>query len=286
MFKKENYLTKEQQLKNNFKKGLAIGLGCVCLTVGAYQFIVIPGVVKAEQARITTKKIDKKNEVQIWTLTKDIKQGENITNDILKTTILDKNKVPEDAIRTSEEIKDKVSKMDLKENTFLTGSMLLLNEDKLTTDLRKQDYEHIKLNVNLEKDMFIDIRFRKNDGTDFIVASKKRVLDRQDDVLITSITEKERQYINNATVLASLTEADMYTTIYVDAENQPPAKVTYEINDDVANMIKKDPNVVKAAEIEIKNRNSKSEENKEETTDNKKSDKEETTDNKKPVFVE
>lgn len=291
MFKnKEEYLTKQQQMKRSFLKGIAIGTIAVICVAGTYQFVVIPKAVSSKTQIATTAK--KENQVQVWALSKDVKQGDGITKDMLKKVTVDKTISPSDAI-LDDKIENKVFKMNLKSNSILTDSMLLLSEDKLTTDLRKQDYSHITLNVNLEPNMYVDIRFKKKDGTDFIVASKKKVIDRRDDILIINITEKERQYINNATVLAALTEATMYTTIYVDGENQPAAKVTYEINEEVKSMIDNDPNIVKASEIQIKDRNeslkanSDSEENKDKKVEEKKDDsKKEKDGDKKPVFVE
>lgn len=283
MFKKDEYLTKEQQIKKSFKKGIAIGTIAVACVAGAYQFIVIPNIIE-DQKTTTITQIDRKNQIDVLVLDKDLSQGDIISDDVIKTITFDKNKIPEDILKGREDLKDKVARMNLKANTIITNSMLLKSEDILTTDLRKQDYDHILLNVNLEPGMFIDVRYKKKDGTDFIVAAKKKVIDRQDGTMIINITEKERQYINNATVSAALTEATMYTTIYVDAENQPAAKITYELNEAVKEMINKDPNIVKASQIEIKNRNKKQIIKEEENKENKES--KEKADNGKPVFVE
>lgn len=287
MFKK-NYLTKEQQIKRSFKKGIAIGTILVVCVSGIYQFIIIPGIKKTERQEALAGIEKRENQIDVIVLDKDINQGDLITDDSIKTITYDKELLPLDILKGRGEIKDKVARMNLKANTIVTNSMLLKREDLLTTDLRKQDYDHILLNVNLEPGMFVDIRYKKKDGSDFVVASKKKILDRKDGIMITNITEKERTYINNSTVSASLTGALLYTTIYVDPENQPPAKITYEINKNVKEMIENDPNIVKSSQEELKSRINQ-ESNKDKNQENIDTTTTTTNDKKdefKPVFVE
>ncbi|HAG44320.1 MAG TPA: hypothetical protein DCL31_14600 [Clostridium sp.] len=236
---KKTYLTKEQQIKRSFKKGIIVSFIIVIGVVMLYQFYIIPRVKKSEKSKILIDLSKEENQMNIIALNKDINQGELITEDMIKTVTYDKELLPTDILKDREEIEDKVARMNLKANTIVTNSMLLEREDVLTSDLRKQDFDHILLNVNLQPGNFIDIRYRKKDGSDFVVASKKKILDRNDGIMITNITEKERNYINNSTVLASLTGAVLYTTIYVDPENQPPAKITYEINTDIKKFLNK-----------------------------------------------
>lgn len=291
MFKKKTYQTKEQQIKRSFRKGLAVSLIIVVATVGTYQVYVIPKI-KAKEKKLALEKLEKReNQADVIVLDKDVNQGELITDDVIKTIPYDKDILSSDILGSREEIKDKVARMNLKANTIITNSMLLKREDILTTDLRKQDFDHILLNVNLEAGHFVDIRYKKKDGSDFVVASKKKILVRNDGIMITNITEKERVYINNATVSAALTDAILYTTIYVDPENQPPAKITYEINKDVKEMIEKDPNIIKSSQEELKNRIYQ--DNKKQVTEDEANNTNTNTNNEnkskdefKPVFVE
>ncbi|WP_461613214.1 SAF domain-containing protein [Clostridium sp. Marseille-QA1073] len=285
---RKTYLTKEQQIKRSFKKGLIVSFIIVIGVVVLYQFYIIPEVKKSEKSKLLADLSKEENQMSIVALNKDINQGELITEDMIKTVTYDKELLPTDILKDREEIKDKVARMNLKANTIVTNSMLLEREDVLTTDLRKQDFDHILLNVNLQPGNFIDIRYRKKDGSDFIVASKKKILDRNDGIMITNITEKERNYINNSTVLASLTGAVLYTTIYVDPENQPPAKITYEINKNVKEIIEKDPNVIRSSQEELKNRinQENNNDNNKEEIDITKSHSDKSKDEFKPIFIE
>ncbi len=106
--------------------------------------------------------------------------------------------------------------------------------------------------------------------------------------MITNITEKERNYINNSTVLASLTGAVLYTTIYVDPENQPPAKITYEINKNIKEIIEKDPNIIRSSQEELKNRinQENNNDNNKEEIDITKNHSDKSKDEFKPMFIE
>ncbi|WP_291568932.1 SAF domain-containing protein [Clostridium sp. UBA2485] len=285
---KKTYLTKEQQIKRSFKKGLIVSFIIVIGVVILYQFYVIPKVKKSEKSKILIGLSKEENQMDIIALNKDINQGELITEDMIKIVTYDKELLPTDTLKGREEIKDKVARMNLKANTIVTNSMLLEREDVLTTDLRKQDFDHILLNVNLQPGNFIDIRYRKKDGSDFVVASKKKILDRNDGIMITNITEKERNYINNSTVSASLTGAVLYTTIYVDPENQPPAKITYEINKNVKEIIEKDPNIIRSSQEELKNRINQENDNdkNKEDIDITKNHNDKSKDEFKPMFIE
>ncbi|WP_291582736.1 SAF domain-containing protein [Clostridium sp. UBA6640] len=285
---KKTYLTKEQQIKRSFKKGLIVSFIIAIGVVIVYQFYIIPEVKKSEKSKLLADLSKKENQMGIIALNKDINQGELITEDMIKTVTYDKELLPTDILKDREEIEDKVARMNLKANTIVTNSMLLEREDILTTDLRKQDFDHILLNVNLQPGNFIDIRYRKKDGSDFVVASKKKILDRNDGIMITNITEKERNYINNSTVLASLTGAVLYTTIYVDPENQPPAKITYEINKNVKEIIEKDPNVIRSSQEELKNRINQENNNgnNKEEIDITKNHSDKSKDEFKPMFIE
>lgn len=285
---KKTYLTKEQQIKRSFKKGIIVSFIIVIGVVMLYQFYIIPQVKKSEKSKVLIDLSKEENQMNIIALNKDINQGELITEDMIKTVTYDKELLPTDILKDKEEIEDKVARMNLKANTIVTNSMLLEREDVLTSDLRKQDFDHILLNVNLQPGNFIDIRYRKKDGSDFVVASKKKILDRNDGIMITNITEKERNYINNSTVLASLTGAVLYTTIYVDPENQPPAKITYEINKNIKEIIEKDPNIIRSSQEELKNRinQENNNDNNKEEIDITKNHSDKSKDEFKPMFIE
>ena len=129
--------------------------------------------------------------------------------------------------------------------------MLVEKDKKTEDDTRKQDFKQIKLSENLEKGKYIDVRIKRKDGTDDVVLSKKLVLDIAGETIWINISETDRNYINNATVEANTNEAELYTTIYVNPENQVPALITYKINPKLQQYIRDNSDVVKKAEQEM-----------------------------------
>ncbi|WP_061311255.1 hypothetical protein [Clostridium botulinum] len=280
---KNKYLSKEQQIKRSFIKGLAISILLIVIIIVFYQTLVIPKVKKSERIRVINNiEKEKEKEVRGYILTKNVNQGDriNIERDLREIT-LPKELMP-DNCSSKEKIKDKVVKMDLQSKTVITDSVLLQKEDRLTQDLRKQDYAHFILNKNLQKGNYIDVRLKKKDGSDFVVVSKKQVLDLNGSSIVIKINDSERSYINNATVEASVTGATLYTTIYVDPQNQVPAQIDYEINKNIKSLIKNNPNVVKSAEQELQNRNGNQNSNENTTNNNQNNN----SNNGKPQFIE
>ena len=67
------------------------------------------------------------------------------------------------------------SKVDLKEGTILTKSMLNEGENEISNSLRYVEYNMITMPTTLDVGSFIDIRLRLPNGQDLIVVSKKEI---------------------------------------------------------------------------------------------------------------
>jgi len=131
--------------------------------------------------------------------------------------------------------------------------MLIKVDEEITDPIKNQDYDWIKVHAFLQPNDYVDIHLKEKDGTDTIVASKKKILNLNGTVFAINISEEERAYINNATVKASLMEGELYTSIYPDPENQKPASVTYKLDSEIEEKIKNDPNIVKKSAESMKN---------------------------------
>lgn len=155
----------------------------------------------------------------------------------------------------SGELLGKVARININKNQQILNNMVTENENFVTDDLRKQDYSSILLNTNLEVGQYVDIRLKKKDGTDYVVASKKQIIDLNGKTIVLLIKEKERRLLNNAIVYASVTGSQLYTTIYIDPENQPAAKITYELDSNIDLEIEKNASILETAEsnLEIQN---------------------------------
>lgn len=249
--RKIKYLSKEQQIKRSFIRGTLVGLVVILIIVGIYQLLIIPKV--KEQERILVLNDLKKAQSQdLYAVKKDLKQGHTIQESDLKTIRLPQELTPKDSIINESSLIGKVLRINVSSNNVLTKSIVTSKEDALTPDIRKQDYDHIVLNYNLKIGDYVDVRIRYKDGTDFRVATKKKILDLNGSKAVYQISEGEREFINNATVVAAINGGVLYTTIYKDPENQPPAEVNYVLDYDVKNLIRANPDIVKNAQEQLK----------------------------------
>lgn len=246
------YLSKEQQIKRSLVKGIGIGLLVTLIVIVMYQFLIIPKV--KENEKIMVMNDLKKSESQnLYAVKPDkLEQGHIITESDLKPVRLPQELTPKDSIINESNLIGKVLRMNVSKNNILTKSIVTDTDDRLTDDLRKQDYDHIILNYNLKLGDYVDIRIRYKDGSDFRVATKKKILNLNGTKAVYQITEDEREFINNATVKAAINGGVLYTTIYKDPENQPPADVNYVLDDSIKDLIKSNPGVVKNAQDQLR----------------------------------
>ncbi|MDT8718225.1 hypothetical protein IAI10_16280 [Clostridium sp. 19966] len=250
------YNGREKQIKNSFWKGAAVtSIPAIVVIVVFYQVFFIPIAKKNTEDQILNENKEQKQVVYI--LNKPVIAGNPVESSDFTPVPNNKEAVPDNALKDvrTEALKGMVYKINLNKKTSITSAMIVKQEDYAANDIRNQDYSDIALSKNLKVGDYIDIRYKAKDGSDYVVVAKKKVLSINAQTLIINISEQERQYKNNATVAASLTGGILYTTIYIDPQNQEAAKVTYELNDTIKKMITSNPNVVNSAEKDLKDKN-------------------------------
>lgn len=146
-------------------------------------------------------------------------------------------------------------KLDLKKGTILSESIVYSGE-KIEKDIRIHNYNYIKLTDKLRKGDYIDIRISFANGLDFIILSKKRIVDltfsnSQEEIqnsLWLQVTEEEILRLSSAAVDAFLNEGcSIYAVQYV-SEVQEAAAINYPVNEMVGKLIKLDTNIIEYAE--------------------------------------
>ena len=252
-------------------KLISVAVGSALIVICVYQFGVLK-IVKEQERNATINQMTESNYsyVKTYVLNKKngLKQGDEITPADLKELIVSSAAVPANAIKTPDQVNGQVVRMNLAQKTTITEDMIEKKDDKITNGTKNQDYDWIKVHAFLKQGQYVDIHYKKPDGTDYIVVAKKRITALSRNIFSVNITEKERAYINNATVAASLIKGTLYTSIYPDPENQTTAEVTYPLDTNISTMIAKDPNVVKDAAETLKS-NNKSDSNKNTITEEK-----------------
>lgn len=297
----------QRKSRNSFLLGMLTMLLIASIIVGLLLWQLI-SLKKAEQEA-------KKNSVTIYVLAKDAASGQEITEDMITTKVIDKTLVPSNSFGNMEAIKnyslqdDKgnpvstgkdsttgdsylyieengiqvrifknpdgsyykqnsnnqkeavtlsniplVAKVNMKANAVLTKDVVTKSDEKVTKDVRKQEYNMITLPTQIKDNDVIDIRLRLPSGEDYIVVSKKRVtipkiggVDDENTIWV-NLSEDETLSISNAIVEASIMRgSELYATTYVEPGMQEVATPTYPISAEVMQLLNSNPNVLEEA---------------------------------------
>ena len=197
---------------------------------------------KKEEAKVNS------SSKTVYMLTRDIKSGEAITaSDVKSTKVV--TDMTTDHIATSSNMSDAtIAKVDLPKGAILSTSMITTTDEKLTDDMRVQEYNMLILPTDLAKQDYVDIRIMFPNGQDYIVVTKKRVLQSSANTIFIKMSEDEILSMSNAIVEAYRVEGSMlYATKYEDPGMQNAATPTYPVSRETLAVIEKDPNIVNEA---------------------------------------
>ena len=151
-----------------------------------------------------------------------------------------------------------ISKLDLESGTVLCNSMLRNNEDAINNDTRIQEYNMIILPTLLDINEFVDIRLLLPTGQDYIVLSKKRVENIDENTVSFNMSEAEILTLNNAIVESYMINGSMlYATKYIEPGMQEKSSSTYTVSREVLGLINKDSNIEQKAREELWDRYNK-----------------------------
>ena len=198
----------------------------------------------------------------VYVLQHDKRAGETISDTDLVPAEMNARVIPADAVYSPEEATGMVMRCDISKNTVVTRSLIYSEED-FPVDLRMMEYTVINLPSRLETGSFIDVRIMFPNGLDYIILSKKKVIDhwreegRQDSLIRLHMTEEEILRMSSAIVDASLVEgSSLYAVEYVAPDIQKEAAKTYPANLEVLELISTNPNILHHAieTLEVRNR--------------------------------
>ncbi|MBO5397405.1 MAG: SAF domain-containing protein [Clostridia bacterium] len=202
---------------------------------------------------------------KIYVAAEDIPSGGEITEDLLKQEIV-QTTVDSELIFTADDfmeidedgnefVLEYISKVDLPKGTIITKDMVAEAGDETTDDQRIQEYNMFMLPSELKNGQYIDIRFKLPNGADYIVASKKKVLQCTADTVWLKVDETEILSIGCAIVESYKTNGSkLYATTYSEAGLQAVASTTYTPNNDVWDVINRDPNILQEAKNALANK--------------------------------
>ena len=230
----------QRKARNSFLLGMLLMLVIAVIVVGIL-FMQILGMKKQEQQVANNSKT-------VYMLTRDIKSGENISSGDVKSTTIVTNIANSEIAQLGDLTEETIAKVDLPKGTFVAKSMITTTDEKVTNDLRVQEYNMILLPTDLSKNDYIDIRITFPNGQDYIVVSKKRVIQVSQNTVFIKLTEDEILTMSNAIVEAYIKEgSNLYANKYEDAGIQTAATPTYPVSKDVLGLINSNPNIVEQA---------------------------------------
>lgn len=148
---------------------------------------------------------------------------------------------------------------DLPKGTIIHSNMVYAREN-LPNDLRIYEISSLLTQLSLKKGDDIDIRISFPSGMDYVVLSKKTLIEKSlvqaendlKEICLLHLNADEILRLSSALVDAYMHEGTyLYTTIYVSGESQEAAEVTYPANEDVQRLIAQDPNIVEKAQVAL-----------------------------------
>lgn len=223
----------QKMKRNSILTGLIIGLVIGLILCAIVYFFLTSG--------SSTGVVTKGETITVCILNKTVKSGTTITSNDIITKNVSKDSAPSDA---TTQVINGVAKIDLNAGTVLGASMLNTTTDTLTADLREQEYNMITLPTNLTNGDFIDIRLQLPNGGDYIVISKKQVLNCNSSTVWLKMNEEEILTMSNAIIeYYIMAGSKLYATKYTDPGTQTASIPTYCPSSEVVALINGNKNI-------------------------------------------
>ncbi len=199
----------------------------------------------------------------VYAFAADLKAGTVLVQQDLTLQEAGSGIVPADAVRSPEEAIGRVVRNDVKASTLCIQSLIYQPGD-YPDDARIQEYTAVRLPQRLEKSQYVDVRVMFPNGLDYVVLSKKNVLDLQRDeegtgnLVWLTVSEQELLRMSSAVVDAFLHPGTvLYAVTYVAPDVQAAAIVTYPANAYVQDLIQSNPNIIANAVNQLERANRK-----------------------------
>lgn len=247
----------QRKAQNSFLFGMLVTLLVTGIVIGflIIQLTKITKQQKEEQARMK----------QVYVVATEIESGDIVTIDKLNPQTLDSSLIPSNVL-TSSELESKsnvtdedgnlvkkvnvISKINLKPGTVITTDMVKA-EGEIANDVRKVEYNAIQLTSQIQTGKYVDVRLRLPSGSDYIVVSHKKIeipsiggINSTNTIWL-ELSETEILTLNCAIVESyKISGSLLYVTEYIEPGLQKKATSNYSPNNEVYELIQKDPNCV------------------------------------------
>lgn len=226
----------QRKARNSFLAGMFIAILIMGVIVGFLGYTLIQ--MKKEQKELEA------SYKTVYILKKNVESGATISMADLDKKQIPANMIPTDYVSADKLTENTIAKINLTTGTVLSANMISESDDKTTNDTRLQEYNMVVLPQNLELDQYIDIRLVLPNGQDFIVVSKKRIVNTDADTIWMNMSEEEIITMSRAIVEAYIMKGSkLYATTYIEPGMQEQATPTYMPDNDIINLINANPNI-------------------------------------------
>lgn len=215
----------QRKTRNSFLLGMLIMLIIAIAVIAVLYFTVLSDVMGdvKETGELTV----------ACRLTSEIKSGEEIKSNKVEQVKLRTSELPQDYIPAGTSINSYKSKVDLKAGTILSGS-LLYQDEMVSNSTRLMEYNMLTLPSTLRVGDYIDVRFTMPSGQDYIVLSKKQVMNIQNTTVTLYLTEDEILMMSSAIIESYVMKASNLQVVqYIEAGIQEASTPTYSVNAEV-----------------------------------------------------
>ena len=211
------------------------------------QYFFMNGSTRVNLIKVGTENVDQ-----------SITNGQNVSLEVKFYAVQDNSEKTEWVIAQT----PLIAKVSLTEKTVMTNSLVTKTTERVTKDLRRQEYNIIALPSQIQTGEYIDIRLRLPDGTDYIVVSHKEVeiptisgIDTINNIIV-QLSEDEILLMSNAIVESYMMPGSLlYATRYVEPGLQDSATPTYVPSNDVLALFnERNSNITQIALRELQER--------------------------------
>ena len=247
----------QRRARNSFLTGMLVTLVVMAVVVIALLY-------KINQLNENIENLVAK-QTKVYVAAQDIQSGDEITEDLLVQEVV-QTTVPADTILTLNDFVEYdedgnefaiqyASKVNLPAGTIITKDMVSEFGDETTDSQRIQEYNMLMLPSELKNGDYIDIRLKLPSGVDFIVASKKKVLQCTADTVWLKVDESELLTIGCAIYESyKINGSKIYANVYSEAGMQATASTTYTPNNDTWDLINRNPNITTEVRNDLSNK--------------------------------
>ncbi len=239
-----------QRKKNLILAGLAGALTAGLPLLGTTVFFTMENVAVRQQVEEYQRREEGTEHGTVYILNTEKERGETLEQQDI--TAVEVNGQLSDLKAVSvEQIIGRQMRVSVKKGVLLSEE-LLAEEVLPAEDQRRLELNYIRIPEQLNQGEFIDIRVHFENGEDYIVTGKKKVLtlQREEDYGTRGLIEiqvSEEEILKLASVKADYDCYEntlVYAVIYAD-EGQAEAKDTYPVNKNVYTISRWNPNIIK-----------------------------------------